>query len=99
MPTEFTVNNSQEFQDMIDAKDFRISKAIVESILNNLNSKKKNIHVFSVTCEEEEATFDITLEKKHFAETLEENIPNYLKHELYEKCVQIKEAVIKLNNK
>ena len=50
MATDFTLNNSEEFQDMINNKDFRISQAIVETILNNLTTKKKHVHVLSVSC-------------------------------------------------
>ncbi len=41
MAIEITLNNSDEFQDMIDKKDFTISKAVVETILANLNTRKK----------------------------------------------------------
>jgi len=99
MATEFTVNNNKEFQDMIDNKDFRISKAIVDTILNNMNSKKKYVHILSVTCLEEDSTFDITLERKHFAQTLQENLPYYIERELYEDCVKINECISKLNQK
>ena len=99
MAIEFTVNNSQEFQDMIDNKDFRISKAIVDTILANVNSKKKNVHILSITCLEEDSTFDITLERKHFAQTLQENLPYYIERELYEDCVKINECISKLNQK
>ena len=36
MAGEITVNTQEEFQEMIDRKDFRIAKAIVESILENI---------------------------------------------------------------
>ena len=99
METEFTVNNNQEFQDMIDGKDFRISKSIVDAILNNINSKKKNVHILSVICLEEDSTFDITLERKHFAQTLQENLQYYIERELYEDCTKINECINKLNQK
>jgi hypothetical protein len=50
MVAEITVNNSDEFQELVDQKDFRISKAIVDGILDNINSKKKHVHVLSITC-------------------------------------------------
>jgi hypothetical protein len=37
MGLEITVNNSEEFQELVDKKDIRISKAIVDSILKNIN--------------------------------------------------------------
>ena len=99
MATEFTVNNSQEFQDMIDGKDFRVFQAIVKAILDNLDSKKKNIHILSINCLEEDSTYDLTLERKHFAQTLSENLQFFLDEEKYEDCQKIKEAITHLNQK
>jgi protein-arginine kinase activator protein McsA len=99
MAIEITLNNSDEFQDMIDKKDFTISKAVVETILANINTRKKYLHVLSVNCLEDGATYDITLEKKYFAETLQENLKYYVEKELYEECSQIVEAINKLKEK
>jgi hypothetical protein len=90
---EITVHNTEEFQELVDNKDFRIAQAIVEGILDNVSSKKKHIHVLSITCLEEGEIYDITVERKHFIETLEENLPYYVKEELYEKCAEITKAV------
>jgi protein-arginine kinase activator protein McsA len=90
---EITVNNTEEFQELVDNKDFRIAQAIVEGILYNVNSKKKYIHVLSINCLEEGEIYDITVERKHFIETLEENLPYYVKEELYEKCAEITKAI------
>lgn len=99
MAIEITLNNSDEFQDMIDRKDFSIAKAVVETILANLNTRKKYLHVLSINCLEDGATYDITLEKKYFAETLQENLKYYVEKELYEECSQIVEAINKLKEK
>ena len=99
MAIEITLNNSDEFQDMIDRKDFTIAKAVVETILANLNTRKKHLHVLSVNCLEDGATYDITLERKYFAETLQENLKYYVEKELYEECSQIVEAINKLKEK
>jgi protein-arginine kinase activator protein McsA len=90
---EITVNNTEEFQELVDNKDFRIAQAIVEGILDNVNSKKKHVHVLSITCLEEGEIYDITVERKHFVETLSENLPYYVKEELYEKCAEITKAI------
>ena len=50
MATEITLNNSDEFQQMVDRKDFIIAEAIVNSILNNVSTLKNNVHVLSVNC-------------------------------------------------
>ena len=90
---EITVHNTEEFQELVDNKDFRIAQAIVEGILDNVSSKKKHVHVLSITCLEEGEIYDITVERKHFIETLEENLPYYVKEELYEKCAEITKVI------
>jgi hypothetical protein len=98
MVAEITVNNTDEFQELVDNKDIRIAKAIVDGILENMNNKKKHVHVLSVTCLEEGEIYDITVERRHFAETLEENLPYYIREELYEDCQRIVETIGKLRN-
>jgi hypothetical protein len=99
MAQEITVNNSDEFQEMVANKDFRIADAIVTSILENLNTKKKNIHILSVVSLEEQEVYDLTLEKKFFADTLEENLKHFIEQERYEECQKIVEAINKLKEK
>ena len=57
---EITVNSTEEFQELVDNKDFRISQAVVEGILSNVNSKKKYVHVLSITEELYEKCAEIT---------------------------------------
>jgi hypothetical protein len=95
---EITVDNSEEFHKLVDNKDFRISKAIVEGILKNINTSKKHIHVLSVNCIEEDEVFDITVERKYFIETLEENLPHYENEEMYEDCQRILDSINLLKN-
>ena len=99
MAVEINLNNSDEFQDMIDRKDFTIAKAVVETILANLNTRKKHLHVLSVNCLEDGVTYDITLERRYFEETLQENLKYYVEKELYEDCTKIVEAINKLKEK
>jgi hypothetical protein len=98
MAVEITVQNTDEFQEMVDNKDFRLSEAIVSGILNNINGKKKHVHVLSITCLEEEEIYDITVERKYFAETLEENLPYYVREERYEECQKIVNIINELKN-
>lgn len=98
-PKEFVVGTSDDFQDMVDEKDFRIAEAIVEGIFANLKTKRNNIHLLSVICEDEGSIYDITIEKKHFAETLEENLVHYVREEKYEDCQKIADTISILKNK
>ena len=73
-PKEIEVRSLNDFHELVEKKYFGISEAIVQSILGNLKTRKKNIHVLSVKCIEEATVFDITLEKVNFKETLKENL-------------------------
>jgi hypothetical protein len=99
MIAEITVNNNEEFQILINNKDFRISKAIVEGILKNINTKKKNIKVLIIKCIEEQEIIDITLDRKDFLNTLEKNIVHYIAEEKYEECQLITLAINNLKSK
>jgi protein-arginine kinase activator protein McsA len=99
MAIEFTLNNSEEFQEMVERKDFSIAKAVVETLLNNLNTRKQHIHVITVICLEENAEYSITLERKHFADTLQENLKYYVENEQYEDCTKIVDAINYLKEK
>jgi protein-arginine kinase activator protein McsA len=99
MAGEITVNTQDEFQEMIDRKDFRIAKAIVESILENISTKKRNIHILSVACVEDNAIYDLTLDRKFFVDTLEENLKYFIEQERYEQCQEIVNAINKLKKK
>jgi hypothetical protein len=90
---EFEVGTIDEFQEMVDNKDFRIAEAVVEGILANIDSKKRFVHLLSIICDEENSIYDITVEKKFFAETLEENLPYYVREERYEDCKRIADTI------
>lgn len=96
---EFEVNTIKEFQGLVDKKDFSISQAVVDSILNNLKTRKKHIHILSVKCLDENTILDVTLEKSHFADALKENLKYFIENEMYEECQKISEAILNLNEK
>ena len=92
-PREFEVDSVEEFQEMIDSKDFRIAEAVVEGIMANLETKKRFVHLLSIVCDEENAIYDITVERKYFAETLEENLAYFIREERYEDCQKIANTI------
>ena len=92
-PLELTVNNPDEFQDMIRNKDFKISKSIVEGVLANIDTKKQHIHVLSIINLEDDKVYDLTLDRRYFIETLEDNLKHYIAQELYEECSKIVDII------
>jgi len=99
MATTFEVNNADEFEDMITSRDFRISQALVNTILKNLKGTKRHHHALSVVCIEDSAIYDVTIDRKDFLHTLNENLQNYIKEEEYEECAKIQKAIEFLKKK
>jgi protein-arginine kinase activator protein McsA len=92
-PLEITVNDPDEFQEMINNKDFKICKSIVEGVLANIETKKQHIHVLSVVNLEDNKIYDLTLDRRYFVETLEDNLKHYITQELYEECSKIVDII------
>ena len=99
MNKKIIVQTQDEFTEMAQNHDIRISEACVESILKNLNTKKRHIHILEVIVEEEDKIFDIICDRKDFVETLEKNLIIMEKHEEYEKCSEIIKALEILKSK
>lgn len=99
MAVEISVFDSEEFEKMIAKRDLRISRALVETILKNLNGRKRHLHALSVLVETEETIYDITVDRQDFVTTLESNLSIYEENELYEGCAEIVKAIKFLKTK
>jgi hypothetical protein len=99
MATEISVFDSEEFEKMVAQRDLRISRALVETILKNLTGRKRHVHALSILVENEEAIYDVTVDRLDFVETLENNLSIYEENELYEGCAEIVKAIKFLKTK
>ena len=99
MATEISVFDSEEFEKMVAQRDLRISRALVETILKNLTGRKRHVHALSILVENEEAIYDVTIDRNEFLYTLENNLSIYEENELYEKCAEIVKAIKFLKTK
>ena len=99
MAREFEVQNAEEFEKLIRSRDFRVYEALVSTILKNLKSKKRHHHALSVISTDEDAVYDITIDKNDFHHTLEESLAAYEEQEKYEECAKIVEAINFLEKK
>ena len=99
MATEISVFDTSEFEELVAQRDLRISKALVETILKNLKGRKRHLHALSVLIEQDQTIYDITIDRQEFVHTLEQNLPIYEKHELYEGCQEIVNAIKFLKDK
>ena len=99
MALDLTLNNSDEFEDLIANQDKRVTKAVVEVILKNLKGKRRHLHVLSVTILEEGSIYDITIDRGDFVDTLKRQLPILEKYELYERCSGVVKALNYLKEK
>ena len=93
MAKEITVNDNEEFEDLIKSEDINISNALIDTILLNLKGRKRHIHALSVVVIEDSSIYDITVDRNDFLSTLKSHLHIFEVHELYEKCSEIVNAV------
>jgi hypothetical protein len=98
MAKRIKVKNLEEFEDLLAQKDIKISKAIVEIALKNLNNKKRFVPILEVYLEEEGDIFDITLDRRDMLITLKQNLQIHELHEDYEGCARISAAIKSLES-
>ena len=99
MATEINVFDSDEFEELVSSRDLRISSALIETILKNLNGRKRHLHALSVLIEQEQTIYDITIDREEFITTLKSNLPVFEENELYEQCDKIVKAIKFLEEK
>ena len=96
MVKRIKVKSVEEFEEMLQEQDLKISKAIVEVALKNLNGRKRFIPVLEVHVEEEGNIFDITLDRRDMLITLQQNLEIHERNEDYEGCARIANALKEL---
>jgi hypothetical protein len=87
------VASLEEFQELLKNRDLRISRSIVNGVLNHLTTKKKNIHVLEINIMNVEEILDITIDRENFIEILEANNEILAENEIYEECIKVQEAL------
>jgi len=96
MVKRIKVKSVEEFEEMLQEQDLKISKAIVEVALKNLKNKKRFIPVMEIHVEEDESIFDITLDRQNLVSTLQQNLEIHERNEDYEGCARIANALKEL---
>ena len=96
MVKRIKVKSVEEFEDMLQEQDLKISKAIVEVALKNLKGNKRFIPVMEIHVEEDESIFDITLDRQNLLSTLQQNLEIHERNEDYEGCARIAKAIQEL---
>lgn len=93
MAYSITIKNEDEFTNLVKSKDKKLSMEVVQTILDNLDTKKRFINILEIHLENSGVTLDITADREHFTDTLLKNLDTLIFHEEYEMCSKIKEAI------
>jgi len=93
------VGSYDEWLKMALNQKFTISQTIVESILDNIDTKRKKLPIFEVEVESKGDIYTLSIKNEQIVSTLETNIMNYENEEAYEGCQKIIEAINYLKSK
>jgi hypothetical protein len=98
MVKTYYINSYNDWEIFLQEHDLEISKLIVDSALDNLDSGKRYIHVIDVDVEEDDAVLEITLDTHELVDTLELNLKILEYYEEYEYCMRVKNTINKLES-
>ena len=96
---QIRVDTYAEFLEMTQNEKFTISESIVNIVLNNLKTKKKEIPIFEVEVYNEDVTYTLSVQKSEFLDILQKNLIHFENEEAYEGCQKIVEAINFLKTK
>ena len=96
---QIKVDNYDEFLAMTKTQQFTISQQIVETVLNNIDTKRKELPVFEIEVESEGVSYTLSIQTEEFMDTLKTNLIHFENEEAYEGCQKIIEAINYLKSK
>lgn len=96
---QLVYDNSESIQYMLEGGDYNLSCLVVDTTLENLQTKRKVIPIVSIYAQEEDMVWDLTLDREDMEETLSKNLEIMEKFEDYERCQEIVNGIKFIQNK
>jgi len=96
---QLVYDNSESIQYMLEGGDYNLSCLVVDTTLENLQTKRKVIPIVSIYAQEEDMIWDLTLDREDMEETLSKNLEIMEKFEDYERCQEIVNGIKFIQNK
>ena len=96
---QIRVDNYDEFLEMTRNQKFTMAESIVNVVLNNLKTTKKEIPIFEIEVYNEDVTYTLSVQRKEFLDILKKNLIHFENEEAYEGCQKIVEAINFLKTK
>jgi len=92
-------DSEDEIQDIFTYGKKELNDLIVDTALDNLNTKINDIPVVSIYTKDTDMFYDIMIERPDMIETLEQNLTSMEEYEDYERCSKIINAIDYLKSK
>lgn len=86
-------DTTEEITEYVSGGNYNLSVLIVDTILKNLKTKKREMLIISFIAKDADLIYDIIVNRKDFIETLTQNLPLMEKYEDYERCQNIVNAL------
>jgi len=93
MTTRLVFESLEQFEDLLENKDYDLATSFVDSMISNITSDEELIPVIEAYFEEEDTIYDFEVEKTNFIPNLKEFITIYEREEDYEGCLVISNAI------
>lgn len=90
---EMEFDTTQEVVDILEGGNHDFSALIVDEVINNIKTRKKEIPIVAIHVDDEDLTYEITVEKEVFVDTLEFQLRIMEQFEDYERCQKIVDAI------
>ena len=86
-------DTTEEITEYVSGGNYNLSVLIVDTILKNLKTKKREMLIISFIAKDADLIYDIIVNRKDFIETLTQNLPLMERYEDYERCQNIVNAL------
>ena len=96
---QIRVDNYDEFLEITRNQKFTMAESIVNVVLSNLKTTKKEIPIFEIEVYNEDVTYTLSVQRNEFLDILEKNLIHFENEEAYEGCQKIIEAINFLKTK
>lgn len=93
MTTRLVFESLEQFEDLLENKDYDLATSFVDSMISNITSDEELIPVIEAYFEAEDTIYDFEVEKTNFIPNLKEFITIYEREEDYEGCLVISNAI------
>ena len=85
----FILKDMKELQDMLYTRNLDLSRVVVDTIIENIDKKRGQIHVANIEVQKDDLILELTVQPKEFISTLEKNLETFEMYEEYETCSKI----------